>query len=57
MVYILILYGLTWISYKLTFHSILAPTLQTWFYNVQCKLNAKCEAQASDRFKAYKKKE
>lgn len=57
MAYILILYGLTWISYKLTFHSILAPTFQTWFYNVQCKLNAKCEAQASDRFKAYKKKE
>ena len=33
MAYILILYGLTWISYKLTFHNILAPTFQTWFYN------------------------
>ena len=33
MEYILILYGLAWISYKLTFHSILAPTFQTWFYN------------------------
>lgn len=44
MEYILTLYGLTWISYKLTFHNILASAFQTCFYN---NVNW---MQASDRF-------